>query len=126
MISVPVGVGLAGRAAQSGDDVFIDDAYAGPTFSREIDLATGFRTKQVCCIVLRKPGAQRPSAVVQLINKKVPETRERPAIPATPRPRAMSRAHSPSPSLPLRRMRPRSRKPMARRCAAPCPCCCRC
>jgi hypothetical protein len=32
-------------------------------------VATGFRTKQVCCVVLRKASDAPVSAVVQLINK---------------------------------------------------------
>jgi hypothetical protein len=69
MIMIPVGVGLAGKAAQKGQDMFITDAYTDPTFSRDIDKATGFRTKQVCCVVLRKADGAKPMAVVQLINK---------------------------------------------------------
>jgi hypothetical protein len=70
MMSIPVGAGLAGVCAQSGVDSSVADAYQSDLFSKDFDLATGFRTKQVCCIALFKPGEPKPLAVVQLINKK--------------------------------------------------------
>jgi hypothetical protein len=69
MISIKVGIGLAGRAAASGEDIKIADAYEDPTFNRSVDLATGFKTKQVCCVVLRKAEGGKPIAVAQLVNK---------------------------------------------------------
>ena len=70
MISIPVGIGLAGAAADKGVDIHIDDAYNDPTFNKAVDLATGFRTKQVCCVALREAEGTPVLAVAQLINKK--------------------------------------------------------
>lgn len=60
MIVVPLGQGLAGRAAETGQDVDVQDAYTDPDFLKDIDVKTGFRTRQVCCVVLRKPGQEEP------------------------------------------------------------------
>lgn len=70
MISIPLGIGLAGGAAKDGSVVFIADAYADPTFNREVDTATGFRTRQVCCVPLRREHGAPVIAVAQLINKR--------------------------------------------------------
>ena len=39
---------VTGKAAASGEDVFVADAYEDPNFSRAMDEKTGFRTRSVC------------------------------------------------------------------------------
>ena len=67
LISLPLGVGLAGTSAQSGEDLFVPDAYKDGAFNPEVDKASGFKTKQVCCVALKHNG--KVAAVVQLLNK---------------------------------------------------------
>ena len=70
IIAVPFGVGIAGKAALSGRDVFVEDAYNEPDFNNSLDVATGYKTKAVCCVVLRKGDEHsKVIAVLQLINK---------------------------------------------------------
>jgi hypothetical protein len=78
LISVPLGVGLAGKAAKSGDDAFIRDAYEDPSFNQAVDKALNFRTRAVCCVVL-KDDAGFTMAVVQAINKTTPDAVFEPA-----------------------------------------------
>src|SRR5437867_8011512 len=43
-IRLPIGEGLAGHAALTGETVNVPDAYADARFARNVDLRTGFRT----------------------------------------------------------------------------------
>ncbi len=46
---------------------YSQDAYDDPKFNRAVDKVTGYRTKAVCCVVLKENGTV--VAVVQAINK---------------------------------------------------------
>jgi len=50
IICVPLGVGIAGHVAESGEVLLIEDAYDYPKFQKDIDKSTGFRTKSVLCM----------------------------------------------------------------------------
>ncbi len=67
--SIPIGTGIAGAVARTGETIRIDDAYADPRFNPEIDKKTGFRTRSVLCVPIRN---QENSifAVTQLLNRK--------------------------------------------------------
>ena len=52
-IRFPVGAGIAGAVAQSGQSIRIDDAYADPRFNREVDKQTGFRTRSILCLPIK-------------------------------------------------------------------------
>lgn len=68
-IRMPLGQGLAGQAAQSGETINVPDAYADPRFDRNIDLRTGFRTLNM--LVVPVWGSQgRPVGVIQALNKR--------------------------------------------------------
>ena len=70
IICLPMGVGIAGHVAETGDVVNIDDAYDWHGFSKEIDINTGFRTKSVVCVpVINHSQDKTIVAVAQGINR---------------------------------------------------------
>jgi putative ABC transport system ATP-binding protein len=68
-IRIPVGSGIAGAVAQSGEAIRIDDAYADPRFNRAVDKQTGFRTRSILCLPVKNLDG-RVFAVAQLLNRK--------------------------------------------------------
>src|SRR5512141_2681896 len=52
-IRIPLGAGIAGAAAADGASVRIDDAYGDPRFDRDVDRATGYRTRTVLAVPMR-------------------------------------------------------------------------
>lgn len=73
-INLPIGKGIAGYVAKSGEIINIKDAYKDPRFNPEIDKRTGYRTRSILCVPLRKPQIDREEdeeiiAVLQLLNK---------------------------------------------------------
>jgi len=64
----PLGKGIAGRVANSGEALNIADAYASPDFNPAIDRETGYRTRTILCMPVfdRK---RKVLAVVQMLNK---------------------------------------------------------
>ena len=67
-VSIPLGSGIAGAVAQSGESIRIDDAYSDPRFNPEIDQQTGFRTQSILCLPIRDHSG-RVFAVSQLLNR---------------------------------------------------------
>jgi len=53
MIRFPIGTGIAGIVAQTGQVINIADAYDHPQFNRSYDKKTGFRTRSVLCMPIR-------------------------------------------------------------------------
>ena len=68
-IRLPLGVGLAGQAALSGETINVPDAYADPRFDRNVDLRTGFRTLNMLVVPVWG-SAGRPVGVIQALNKR--------------------------------------------------------
>ena len=68
-IRLPLGKGIAGHVAQTGEIVLIPDAYADPRFNPEVDKRTGYRTHSILCLPIRNK-AGRITATLQLLNKK--------------------------------------------------------
>jgi putative nucleotidyltransferase with HDIG domain len=48
----PIGVGIAGIVAQTGETISIPDAYADPRFNDESDTRTGFRTRNLLTLAM--------------------------------------------------------------------------
>ncbi len=67
-IRVPLGAGIAGTVAQTGEIIMIPDAYADPRFNREVDRQTGYRTRNLLAIPLRAQNG-RVLGVFQVLNK---------------------------------------------------------
>ncbi|HEX2834425.1 MAG TPA: GAF domain-containing SpoIIE family protein phosphatase [Thermoanaerobaculia bacterium] len=67
-IRLPVGRGLAGIVAATGEPVILHDAYADARFDRSYDQATGYRTQSMLCVPIRNR-ERRVVGVLQLLNK---------------------------------------------------------
>jgi adenylate cyclase len=74
-IRVPVGKGIAGHVAASGECLNIPDAYSSDLFSRKTDQETGYRTHSILCIPVFNKTQESVVAVVQLLNKLDPQNR---------------------------------------------------
>jgi adenylate cyclase len=70
-IRVPVGKGIAGHVADSGEYLNIPDAYASSLFNKKTDLETGYRTESILCMPVLNKTQDNVVAVVQLLNKKL-------------------------------------------------------
>jgi sigma-B regulation protein RsbU (phosphoserine phosphatase) len=67
-IRLPVGKGLAGHVAATGEVVNIPDAYLDSRFNPDVDKKTGYRTKSILCVPMRDKDG-KIVGVVQLFNK---------------------------------------------------------
>lgn len=61
------GVGIAGIVFETSQSLVINDVQSDDRFNREIDLRTGFMTKTMLCVPLRKVGSET-IGVLQAIN----------------------------------------------------------
>eukprot|EP00668_Euglena_longa_P003813 GGOE01004472.1.p1 GENE.GGOE01004472.1~~GGOE01004472.1.p1 ORF type:complete len:884 (-),score=297.49 GGOE01004472.1:509-3091(-) len=66
-IRIPIGTGLAGHVARTGEIINIPNAWEDPRFNRSIDLETGYRTTSILCMPVKFEGCI--VAVAQLLNK---------------------------------------------------------
>ncbi|XP_021942634.1 probable 3',5'-cyclic phosphodiesterase pde-5 isoform X3 [Zootermopsis nevadensis] len=66
-IRFPVGTGIAGQVAKTGEVLNITDAYCDSRFNRTIDKLTGYRTKTILCMPIFIRG--NVIGVVQMVNK---------------------------------------------------------
>ncbi|MFB3921791.1 MAG: GAF domain-containing protein [Terriglobia bacterium] len=67
-IRVPVGAGIAGHVARTGETVNIADAYQDPRFNPEVDRKTGYHTRTILCMPMKSPEG-RMLGVIQVLNK---------------------------------------------------------
>jgi sigma-B regulation protein RsbU (phosphoserine phosphatase) len=67
-IELPIGKGIAGYVAATGDTLNIDDAYLDPRFNPEVDKITGYRTKTILCMPMNNKEG-KIIGVFQLLNK---------------------------------------------------------
>ncbi len=68
-IRLPLGEGISGRVAESGEMINVADAWDLPYFNRIYDETNQFRTRSVLCIPI-KGRRIRHIGVIQVINKK--------------------------------------------------------
>lgn len=68
-IRIPLGTGIAGAAAQSGETIRIDDAYADDRFNPSVDKQTGYRTQSILSLPVKNQ-AGKVFAVAQLLNRR--------------------------------------------------------
>ena len=66
---IPVGSGIAGAAAQTGQTIRIDDAYADPRFNPDVDKQSGYRTRSILSLPV-KDRSGHVFAVAQLLNRR--------------------------------------------------------
>lgn len=67
-IRVPIGKGIAGHVAATGEAINLADAYADERFNREVDQATGYRTRALLCVPMRNTRGE-VVGVLQALNK---------------------------------------------------------
>mmetsp|Transcript_2017 Transcript_2017/g.3172 ORF Transcript_2017/g.3172 Transcript_2017/m.3172 type:complete len:485 (-) Transcript_2017:186-1640(-) len=68
-IRVPIGTGIAGTVAATGETINIVDAYSDPRFSSSADKASGYRTINILCMPIKSADGS-VVGVLQAINKK--------------------------------------------------------
>ena len=66
-IRISMEQGIAGQVASTGDILNIPDAYDHPQFNQAIDKKSGYRTKAILCMPIKK--GDLVIGVIQLINK---------------------------------------------------------
>eukprot|EP01062_Namystynia_karyoxenos_P025396 TRINITY_DN19995_c1_g1_i3.p1 TRINITY_DN19995_c1_g1~~TRINITY_DN19995_c1_g1_i3.p1 ORF type:complete len:1808 (+),score=344.85 TRINITY_DN19995_c1_g1_i3:98-5425(+) len=69
IIRFPVGVGLAGHVAVTGEMLNIQDVYQCDLFNPEFDRRTGFVTKSTLCVPIKPATTGMTVGVLQFINK---------------------------------------------------------
>jgi putative ABC transport system ATP-binding protein len=67
-IRLPLGLGIAGRVAESGESMNIANPQSHPSFNPEVDRRTGFRTQSILCLPIRDR-AGVINGVAQVLNK---------------------------------------------------------
>jgi putative ABC transport system ATP-binding protein len=67
-IRIPITAGIAGKVATTGKSLSIADAYDEPSFNREVDQRTGYRTRSILCVPIADRH-NRTFAVAELLNK---------------------------------------------------------
>lgn len=67
-IRLPIGRGLAGTVAATGEHIILHDCYADPRFDRSQDQRSGFRTRSMLCVPIRNRDG-KTVGVLQLLNK---------------------------------------------------------
>jgi serine phosphatase RsbU (regulator of sigma subunit) len=67
-IRLPMGKGIAGTVAATGETVIVPDAWADPRFDPSTDRRSGFRTRSILCVPIRNRKG-RIVGVLQLLNK---------------------------------------------------------
>ena len=68
-IRLPMGKGIAGTVAATGETVIVNDASADPRFDGSVDRRSGFRTRSILCVPIRNRDG-RIVGVLQLLNKR--------------------------------------------------------
>jgi putative methionine-R-sulfoxide reductase with GAF domain len=68
-IKMPMGSGLVGHTAQTGEVLNIPDAYKDPRFDNRIDRETGYHTKAILCVPIFNNRGEI-AGVTEMINKK--------------------------------------------------------
>jgi len=68
-IRLPLGSGIAGTVAATGQPLNIADAYDSPLFDSSTDERTGYRTRSVLCVPIRDDDGH-VFAVIQVLNKR--------------------------------------------------------
>lgn len=68
-IRIPIGSGIAGAVAVSGEPIRVDDAYADPRFNPDVDKQLNYRTRSILCLPV-KNAKGKVFAVAQLLNRR--------------------------------------------------------
>ncbi|HEY2380627.1 MAG TPA: ATP-binding cassette domain-containing protein [Terriglobia bacterium] len=68
VIEIPIGTGIAGRVAATGETRNIPDPYRDPDFNPDVDRQTGYTTRSILCMPIFDR-QKHVFAVTQLLNK---------------------------------------------------------
>jgi len=68
-IRIPLGSGIAGAVAVSGESIRVDDAYADPRFNPDVDKQLNYRTSSILCLPVKNSHG-KVFAVAQLLNRR--------------------------------------------------------
>lgn len=66
---VPIGKGIAGHVAKTGEALLVEEAYDDPRFDSSHDQSSGFRTRSVIAIPIFEPNGL-PLGVIQVLNRR--------------------------------------------------------
>ena len=69
-IRLPLGSGIAGQAALTGETINVPDAYADPRFDRNFDLRSGYRTLNMLVVPVTDTTGRAVIGVLQVLNKR--------------------------------------------------------
>jgi len=69
-IRLPLGSGIAGQAALTGETINVPDAYADPLFDRNVDLRSGYRTLNMLVVPVWEDSSRNVIGVLQVLNKR--------------------------------------------------------
>ena len=69
VLRLPIGAGLAGHVAETGETVNVPDAYADPRFHADVDRLTGFRTTNILTVPIWSQDGTSVVGVIQVLNK---------------------------------------------------------
>jgi HD-GYP domain-containing protein (c-di-GMP phosphodiesterase class II) len=67
-IRLPLGKGIGGYVAQTGEIINLKDAYSDEKFDREVDKITGFHTRNILCVPMFDQKG-KILGVIQVLNK---------------------------------------------------------
>jgi diguanylate cyclase (GGDEF)-like protein len=67
-IRIPIGKGIAGHVARTGETINLSDAYSDPRFEPDVDRRLGYQTRTLLCLPIRNKG-NAVVGVLQLLNK---------------------------------------------------------
>ena len=70
-VRLPLGVGIGGHVAETGEPLIINDVYKDPRWDPSYDEESGFRTRSMICAPIKFQG--RILGVIEIINKKTGE-----------------------------------------------------
>ncbi len=68
-VRIPMGSGIAGAVAASGQSIRVDDAYTDARFNPAVDKQLGYRTRSILCLPV-KNSEGKAFAVAQLLNRR--------------------------------------------------------
>lgn len=69
-IRLPLGQGLAGHVAATGETINVPDAYADARFDSSVDRRTGFRTMNILAVPVWDRDGRIVVGVIQVLNKR--------------------------------------------------------
>jgi len=68
IVRLPIGQGIAGKCAETGEAIVIDDAYSDSRFDDKFDVENNYKTRHILCVAI-KGSTGNILGVVQMINK---------------------------------------------------------